>query len=302
MIPGAQDKMPTLRPIPLLPCAVPVRRLINAALLGAALCAGGPAARADEGPWVSVQGADVRLLGGAVKDGVVEAGLEVRLADGWKTYWRYPGDSGVPPRADWSASQNVAGVEMAWPAPRRFADGGGGFSIGYKRSVVFPLKVRLADPAQPGRLQVSFDFAVCEKLCVPAHAEATLPLPGGGKASAALEEARARLPKPAEMGGAGTPAVLSATLDTTVTPPVLAVEARVASRKADLFLEGPSDAWALPLPARAEPVDGKVRFTVPLLGVPPGATLAGTTLTATLVDGPAATQTAIPLPEPSAPR
>ncbi len=50
----------------------------------------------------------------------LRAGIELRLATGWKTYWRYPGDSGVPPRFDFSKSTNVKSVTVRWPAPHRF--------------------------------------------------------------------------------------------------------------------------------------------------------------------------------------
>src|SRR5882757_2739160 len=63
---------------------------------------------------------------------VFRAGVEIRLKEGWKTYWRYPGDSGVPPVFDFSKSQNVKAVTVLYPAPMRFSDGAGGSSIGYK--------------------------------------------------------------------------------------------------------------------------------------------------------------------------
>ena len=59
------------------------------------------------------------------KDGTLHAGIEIRLDQGWKTYWRYPGDSGIPPQFDFSASENVKAVTVLWPAPQRFDDGGG---------------------------------------------------------------------------------------------------------------------------------------------------------------------------------
>ncbi len=66
------------------------------------------------------QNAQVRLLAGPVRDGIVQAGLEIVLHPRRKTYWRYPGDSGVPPRFNWSGSTNVADVSVLWPAPHAF--------------------------------------------------------------------------------------------------------------------------------------------------------------------------------------
>ncbi|WP_421861936.1 protein-disulfide reductase DsbD domain-containing protein [Parvibaculum sp.] len=65
------------------------------------------------------------------------AGIDLELADGWKTYWEKPGDSGIPPVFDWSASENVAGVELRWPAPERF-DAPGDITFGYKHGLTWP--------------------------------------------------------------------------------------------------------------------------------------------------------------------
>jgi DsbC/DsbD-like thiol-disulfide interchange protein len=86
--------------------------------LAAALVLSASAAQAVETPFARTQGAEVRLMAGTVKDGALEAGIEIRLAPGWKTYWRYPGDSGIPPRFDWSNSRNVAGATVAFPHGR----------------------------------------------------------------------------------------------------------------------------------------------------------------------------------------
>src|ERR1700680_2214125 len=56
--------------------------------------------------------------------------IEIRLDTGWKTYWRYPGDSGVPPTLDFAGSENVKSVTVLWPAPGRFGAGAGGEFVG----------------------------------------------------------------------------------------------------------------------------------------------------------------------------
>ncbi len=101
----------------------------------ALVCAGGaPAAQAQSASaWEGELHAAARLIGGsAVNSGegmLLRAGLEIRLDPGWKTYWRYPGDSGVPPTLDFAGSENVKSVTALWPAPQRFSDGAGGHSI-----------------------------------------------------------------------------------------------------------------------------------------------------------------------------
>src|SRR5215813_6075025 len=90
---------------------------------------------ADSSSWDGDARSAVRLVAGSrTSSGPLRAGVEVRLADGWKTYWRYPGDSGVPPIFDFSKSENIKFASVLWPAPHRFSDGGGA-SIGYKGDV-----------------------------------------------------------------------------------------------------------------------------------------------------------------------
>ena len=99
------------------------------------------------------------------------AGVEIKLKEGWHTYWRYPGDSGVPPVLDFSKSQNVKAVTVLYPAPSRFPDGAGGNSIGYTGVLILPLHVVPQDAGKPVTLDLKLDYAVCEKLCVPAEAK-----------------------------------------------------------------------------------------------------------------------------------
>ncbi|MEP9376699.1 protein-disulfide reductase DsbD domain-containing protein [Aquabacter sp. CN5-332] len=255
------------------------------------------AAQAGETPWVRTQGADVRLVSGGIAGGKLEAGVEIRLTTGWKTYWRYPGDSGIPPRFDWSGSRNVRGTSVAFPAPRRFSDGASGHSIGYKSgSVILPVTVELDTPGKATLLELSLDFAVCEALCVPAHAQLSLEIPpGDGTPNAALAAARASVPVPAPLGAAA-PGIASVKVDAGATPPVVEVIANTTAANADLFAEGPDEAWALPLPSRQPAGEGKTRFTFALDGLPSGATWKGAVLRLTLVDGGRAVETPVPLP------
>nr|WP_255684222.1 MULTISPECIES: protein-disulfide reductase DsbD domain-containing protein [unclassified Xanthobacter] len=254
----------------------------------AAVLAFWTSARAAETDAVSLPGAEVRLLSAGGSGATREAGIEIRLQPHYKTYWRYPGDSGVPPLISFEGSQNVADVKVGWPAPRRFSDGSDGFSIGYKSSVLFPLTVTLKDPAQPARLDMVMDFAVCEKLCMPANARLALELETTPDPAVAkrIASARAKVPEPAELGAPGAPSILSVRLDEGATPPQLVVEARVGTPMADLFVEGPDAHWALPLPQKTALPDGLARFTLPLEGVPAGADPRAARLTFTLSDTP----------------
>src|SRR5712671_6655034 len=145
--------------------AATFRQQFTAMAFGLAAAVHGTSAlAADASPWDADVQAGMRLIAGTS----MLAGVEIRLNPGWKTYWRYPGDSGVPPRFDFAGSQNVKAVEVLWPAPRRLPEAGLD-TIGYDRDVILPLRVTPQDPAKPVTLQVKLDYAICEKLCVPAQ-------------------------------------------------------------------------------------------------------------------------------------
>ncbi|WP_186201958.1 protein-disulfide reductase DsbD family protein [Jannaschia seosinensis] len=113
------------------------------------------------------------------ESGTVSAGLALTLDAGWKTYWRSPGEVGLPPVLDWSGSENIADVELSYPVPERFT----AFDIqnfGYGKEVVFPLNVRLADPGAAARLEVTAEILVCADICVPERLDLALALPAGG--------------------------------------------------------------------------------------------------------------------------
>jgi DsbC/DsbD-like thiol-disulfide interchange protein len=256
---------------------------------------------ADVSPWDDDLQSAARLVAAqASNDGsrTLRAGLEIKLKPGWKTYWRYPGDSGVPPALDFSGAQNLKAVTGLYPAPQRFPVGAGGSSIGYTRNVIFPLHVVAQDGGRPVTLRVKLDYAVCEKLCVPAKAELELVLTGGASAQdAAIDAAEARVPRSAEIGGGGPLAIRAVHREAGAGKPRVVVDvAAPAGQMATLFAEGPTAQWALPLP---EPVAGasagSQRFAFALDGFPPGATVSGATLRLTAVTSDGAIEVAFRL-------
>lgn len=241
-----------------------------------------------------------RLIAGASTGSggslILSAGLEITLEQGTKTYWRTPGDSGVPPHFDWSGSTNVAEVTVRWPAPMRFADGNG-FSIGYKQAVILPLDILPRDPALPVNLNLKLDYAVCEQVCIPAKGEATLALTAGPAADPALndriERSRDRVPM-REFQGLG----LAVTgIDHSGARPVALLTAIVSASDGtvDLFAEGPDSRWALPLPEALDNEGPVRRFKLDLDGVPRGADPLAQPLTFTLVAGTRAIETTLTL-------
>ena len=108
----------------------------------------------------------------------VSAGLHVTLGDGWKTYWRSPGEVGLPPEIHWDGSQNVADVEFLWPTPTRFR-AFGIENFGYASEVVFPMRIALAEPGAPTELRGTLNLLICSDICVPKTLELSLDLPAG---------------------------------------------------------------------------------------------------------------------------
>jgi suppressor for copper-sensitivity B len=160
---------------------------------------------AETGAWAESAHAKVRLISAVAATGDVARvtlGLEIKLDKGWKTYWRSPGEGGMPPRFDWSGSANLARVETAWPAPKRF-EIGGMESVGYQDQVILPLDVSLARPGEPLSVRLQLHYAVCREICMLVESRLTLDLPAAAPASAeslnngeAIARFQARVPRP----------------------------------------------------------------------------------------------------------
>jgi DsbC/DsbD-like thiol-disulfide interchange protein len=275
--------------------ALPMPFLLVAAFLAATsrLCQA-----ADASPWESGPQSAVRLIAASAaadsNAAVLRAGLEIKLQPGWKTYWRYPGDSGVPPRFNFEGSQNIRNVTVLWPAPMRFSDGSG-TSIGYVDHTIFPLRIVRQDGNKPAVLRVTIDYAVCEKLCVPVDANLELALVAAVSLhEAALTASEARVPHAATMAASEPLAVASVRREPGSPRERVIVDVKApADSPVDLFAEGPNTEWALPLP---EPIsgapDGMKRFAFDLDGLPPGAQAKGALLKLTAVSPGAAIEVA----------
>lgn len=106
------------------------------------------------------------LDGGQTRDGTYVAAIRLTLADGWKTYWRAPGEAGIPPQISWGGSRNLGAAEITWPTPHVFEQNGLQ-SIGYKNQLVLPIEITPARPGQPVRLKGEIDIGVCKDVCIP---------------------------------------------------------------------------------------------------------------------------------------
>lgn len=166
------------------------------ALVGGAASAapaGAPESAADDfsSPPSRAAASSARLLSsGPATNGYYRAGVEVDLDPGTITYWRSPGEAGAPPVFDFSASANVAAVDVVYPAPKRIEEQGI-VVAGYDARVIFPLKIAPRDPKAPVTLSLSLRYSACGKICLPARAVLSLVLPQTGVSPHAAEIAEA---------------------------------------------------------------------------------------------------------------
>ncbi|MBI5321541.1 protein-disulfide reductase DsbD domain-containing protein [Bradyrhizobium sp.] len=239
----------------------------------------------DASPWQRDAHSAVRLLAGSRSGNVLLGGIAIQLQNGWKTYWRMPGDSGVPPRFDFSKSDNVEAVTVLWPAPIKFGDGAGGFSLGYKKQVVLPLRIIAKNNDKPVTLRLHLSYAVCDKLCIPVEASSELTFASvasteDGNLAAALDA----VPKPANVGDPLPVTIRDVRRDGDKN--VLVDVSAPENKDVSLFVEGPTPDWALPIPKLLEnSPPGVKRFAFELDGLPPGAKPDGAALKLTLTGG-----------------
>ena len=274
------------------------RRLFSLLALAAILACGtadatrGEAASAT--PWTASTNSKVRLVAGRAGEEAGRSrvsGIQLRMDPGWKTYWRNPGDSGMPPDFDWTGSKNLKSAEVLYPAPGRFDDAGG-VVVGYGGDVLFPVKLTPEREGAPIELKVAFSYGLCKDLCIPNEVNLSLNLPADGEKGEALllETALAQVPKPAQAGL--LPEVTGTEAELDGDAPKLVVDA-VFPRGAtgiDLFIDGGEAYVPVPKPL-GEALDGKQRFAVAFVSANEAAAIKGKTLRLTLVSDQGSTET-----------
>jgi DsbC/DsbD-like thiol-disulfide interchange protein len=262
---------------------VPARAMLGVAAM-VLLSLFAPNARAqDASPWQEDAHSAVRLLAGSRSGAVLLGGIALQLKPGWHTYWRTPGDSGVPPRFDFSKSDNVEAVTVLWPAPTKFDDGAGGISLGYHDQVVLPLRIVAKNTEKPVTLRADVNYAVCEKLCIPVQANLELSFSSvASTEDSALFTALDTVPKPANVGDPNPLTIRDVKREGR--SEVLVDVVSPDNRPINLFVEGPTPDWGLPVPKLLDHgPPGVKRFAFALEGVPPGVNPEGAALKLTLV-------------------
>lgn len=277
------------------------------ALLAALALTAGPA-HAGESPWATVGAASVRLVStgpDSANSGEApfagDAALEIRLEDGWHTYWRFPGEAGIPTAADFGASSGIASARLRFPVPERYSDPYS-TSIVYHDRIVLPIDLEPAPGETAPVLRAHVSFGICREICMPGEAHLELPLAEGGPDFAAqleISAARAALPRPqgeAPPRIAGIERTDLAPAEGKAPEETLVITAELASSTdpVDLFAEGAEGSYN-GVPTLMERDGTTARFALPARGLAGGADGARL-LTLTLVEGAAAVEHRTALP------
>lgn len=278
-----------------------LEKLLRGACVFLALLAAAPAA-ANESAWVRHPEIALRLISGSAASGEggdLRLGLEMRLAPGWKTYWRSPGDAGLPPAIEWAESANLAGAELRFPAPERFTLFGFE-TFGYGGHVILPIAARARGPGET-RIRAGVDVLVCEKLCIPYRADLALDLPAGAQAPTAHTHEIAKFESavpPVDADGRGVNGLaLESAAFRGGDAPALIVRARAEPPFAapDVFVET-AGGWSFAKPEIAY-LEGGRYATLTLAATPDKSAkpLDGAPATLTLVDGRRSVERAVTL-------
>ena len=245
-----------------------------------ALCAVSFPALAASSEWAEVEGGAVRIVTDGLPDseGMLRGALEIRLQPGWKTYWRDPGESGIPPMVSVLSPEGGREAEIGFPPPARFNDG---FAVwvGYDRSTALPLTFDLPGNATHESLTASVFLGICEVICIPVQAELDVDLTDASQAVLdrdIVEGAFAALP---DAAGPGFGAALSKVGRSNI---IVDAEVPANAGDAELYLVQTED-WAFGTPKRIEGSHGAA-FDVPVLMAPDSGT-AIDTIHYTLVAG-----------------
>jgi DsbC/DsbD-like thiol-disulfide interchange protein len=241
-----------------------------------------PAAAGLVSPWAVGHNSRARLIAGGGM-----AGVELQMPQGWKTYWRDPGDAGgVPPSFDWSKSGNLAAAQVLYPAPKRFTDRAGD-TVGYKGTVVFPVRLTPKDPKKPIDLRLTLDYGVCKEICIPGNAELSLAIAPRQESGVPEEIADAlrRVPAPEGKRRPDDPVLKGVHADLDGPKPRIVLQADFpgGADHADIFIEAPPGLY-VPLPKKtADDGAGHATFEADLSDGIDVKDLKGQTLTATLI-------------------
>eukprot|EP00903_Cladosiphon_okamuranus_P001086 g1084.t1 len=218
--------------------------------------------------WTEVKGGAVRLIAaGPMDNGSYLAGLEFLLEPGWHTYWRHPGEAGIPPQISFDGSVNVKKTDVLYPAPERYNDGFSE-SIVYHDGIVLPIWIEPETPGQPVSVSIDLFFGVCSDICVPGDATLTLELgPDAERDTLAEKLIRRDLDNVPTLSNTSDETGLKVTSVKYDQSGTLRIDAEFGElAEPDLFAAGPEGSFiGLPKPASGE--NGKMTWTLSTKGL-----------------------------------
>lgn len=152
-----------------------------------------------------------RLIAGgqAVVPGqTLRLGVHLAQDEGWHTYWRNGGDSGLPTYIEWDLPEGVEAGPILWPTPKLYEEAGGLLAYGYADDIVLFTDVRLPEDLRVGdtvTFRADVDWLMCKELCIPGAAEveltlpvASAPVPTTGRDAELMAASWARVPTPTD--------------------------------------------------------------------------------------------------------
>ncbi len=236
--------------------------------------------------WASNRIADIRLISAAATTGdatSVPLGLQFRLAEDWKIYWRTSGDAGFPPELRIQASENLSDLRWHWPVPERFSLFGFE-NYGYGGEIVIPITAVLSEPGRPLAVDAVVHALACNEICVPIEAQLVLMLPAGRADPTAFTQliSRYRARNPGPPNGTGL-AVVDAVSPRPDRVDVVLMSDRPMSEP-DVFVEADAG-YAFGKPSVTQAEGGRRAVVSIPATVPEDGRLAGLVVTLTVVDG-----------------
>lgn len=247
--------------------------------------AAGSASAFAEGRLQKSDFSSLRLLNAGMESGEWKAGIEITMKPGWKTYWRVPGESGVPPQFDWKQSGNAQNVQVEMPVPKRFRDNNGE-GIGYQGVVVFPVNVKPEDAGKPVRLSLQAFYAVCNDICVPVQAEVSLELsPATASASDRYTLGLIAGEMPQNASASGLSVKQLKLVETEGNPALeVAIGGLAAPNKTDIFVETSTTAY-FRKPELVSQAGATAVYRLTVDGLPAGTSLKGQPVRLTIAAG-----------------
>ena len=243
-------------------------------------------ALAETTPWVKLDNSQVRLVAGADDAGKFRAGLGIQLDDGWDTYWRTPGDAGLPVAIDTTGSTNLKSASILWPTPQRSIKFGNLETFIYMHSIMFPLVLEAENSAEPIHVKMKVKYAACKEICTFLSHDFELDLATDKKLSAEetklLNDADATLSTP--MDKQTDLAITSTALDHDATHIQIEATSVKGFDKPDLLAEGGTAFRFSEVDATLSEGNKKAVILAPVQPMLSDQTIIGKEITFTLVD------------------